>query len=73
MPHWLIVYDRSQGELLRCCEFSDSQEALRERFAVERDNREKSWLEIVVLGGNSLETIKSTHSRYFATATSGGH
>ena len=65
MRSWLIVYARRQGELLRCQEFSDNRDALRERFAVEREQRDDKNLEVVVLSADSLEAIKATHSRYF--------
>jgi hypothetical protein len=67
MKHWLIVYERNPGKLLRCDEYSDSHAALQERFTIERIRGGDTNLEIVVLGG-SLDTIKRTHSRYFAGA-----
>jgi hypothetical protein len=69
MKHWLIVYERNPGKLLRCDEFSDSHEALQERFVIERNHRGDTNLEVVVIGG-SLDTIKRTHSRYFCRAVS---
>jgi hypothetical protein len=66
VKHWLIVYDRTKGELLRCTEYRSDlsgELAILDRFAVERAHPE---LEVVVLGGDSLDTIKRTHSRYFA-------
>jgi hypothetical protein len=62
--HWLIVYERDRGALLRCDEYSDSHEALRERFKIERSHPGDTNLEVVVIGG-TLDTIKRTHSRYF--------
>ena len=71
MSSWLIVYARRTANLLRCEEFSDSREALRERFVVEGANRDNPDLEVVVLGADSLSTIKVTHGRYFSgTCTS---
>jgi hypothetical protein len=64
--NWLIVYDRSDGELVECAEFTDSQAALAARFERERWFTGFGQVEIVVLGADSLETIKRTHSRYFA-------
>ncbi len=67
MSHWLIVYSKPSGYLLRCQEFTDGQAALAERFAVERLHRNNPVLEIVVLGAESLDALKRTHGRYFKT------
>jgi hypothetical protein len=66
MKHWLIVYERNPGKLLRCDEYSDSHAALQERFTIERSHPGDTNLEVVVIGG-SLDTIKRTHSRYFTS------
>ena len=66
MKYWLIVYAKRSGRLLRCKEFSDGQEALRRRFTAERVYAGNPDLEIVVLGADSLDALKVTHSRYFA-------
>lgn len=63
--NWLIVYRRKRGELLRCEEYADSAEAIAERFRLEREHPGDRDLEIVVLGADSLETVKRTHRRYF--------
>lgn len=47
-----------------CDEYGDGQKALRHRFDWERYFAGLD-VEIVVLGGDSLEAIKRTHSRYF--------
>jgi hypothetical protein len=67
MSHWLIVYSRPSGTLLRCEEFADPLEALQERFAVEREHRGTSTIEVAVLGGDSLGAVKVTHARYFSS------
>lgn len=67
--HWLIVYFRPTGDLIRCQEYSDGQEALDERFKVERAFSKTQFAkdtEAVVLGADSLDTLRRTHSRYFA-------
>jgi len=66
MCHWLIVYDRSKSELVHYAKYADPAVALRARFAVEHEHPD---LEVVVLGADSLETIKVTHSRYFGDPT----
>lgn len=67
MFHWLIVFRRSAGELLRFERYEDSGEALGERFRLEREPGGcDPDLEIVVLGADSADTLRVTHSRYFA-------
>lgn len=68
MNHYLVVYGRSTGTLLRFECYADSREALDERFAAEREHRDDPDVEIVVLGADSVETLKHTHGRYFAAA-----
>jgi hypothetical protein len=63
--HYLIVYDRPQGELVQFERFTDGQEALSHRFALERAFRDNPDLEIVVLGADSAGTLTRTHGRYF--------
>lgn len=67
MASWLIAYDRSAGELLRCEEYASSQEALRARFSVETTAEAWPGLEVVVLSAASPDAIKMTHGRYFPT------
>lgn len=67
MSHWLIVYRRSAGTLERCDEYVDGRQALADRFTLEREHRGDPDVEVVVLGADSLETLKVTHGRYFCT------
>ena len=63
MSYWLIVYDRQAGRLyVQPQEFADSSYALRVRCEVER---RLPGLEVVVLGAESLDQLRVTHSRYF--------
>jgi hypothetical protein len=69
MKYFLLVYERSSGKLLDQREYGPDEgaKALEERFARERARRNGSDVEIVVLGAESLEALKKTHSRYFMT------
>ena len=60
--HWLIVYDRDRGQLLRCDKYSDASAALSERFRLEQAGATE---EIVVLGADSIDALRRTHGRYF--------
>jgi hypothetical protein len=68
MPGFLIQYNRRTGahEVTSFTEDRGYQEAIKARMRLEKD-REDMDVEIVSLMGDSLETIKRTHSRYFQT------
>ena len=70
MKYFLITYDRSVGKILSLKEFDESGRslALKERFALERELRDRVTVEVVVLGSASMEELKRTHSRYFMDA-----
>jgi hypothetical protein len=70
MNYFLITYDRSSGELTDLREFTASERdvALQERFALERAHRRDTDVEVVLVGSESLDALKQTHSRYFKTA-----
>jgi hypothetical protein len=63
--HYLIVFDRSKSAILRQESFDTRQAALQARFEAELELGSNSDIEIVVLGANSPEALRRTHSRYF--------
>ncbi len=66
MTHFLLVYDRPRGLLLREQPFDDRREALQARFAAEREFRgRESEIEVVVIGSVSREELVQSHGRYF--------
>ena len=65
MNHYLMVFDRSKGEILRLHRYSDRNDALHARFAEERRYGDESDIEVVVLGAISGESLQRTHGRYF--------
>ncbi len=65
MWHYLVIYDRSEGRIIRHRAFGRSQEAMAARFAAEREFAGRSDIEVVVLGAKSWEDLPRTHSRYF--------
>ncbi len=69
MKYFLIVYNRHEGRLLELQEYgSDKREqALKERFSRELDERTHPEIEVVLLGADSREALEKTHSRYFKT------
>ena len=65
MNHYLIVFDRSTGAMIRKRDFGERGEALRARFAAEREFHDYLDIEVVVLGADSWEALERTHGRYF--------
>jgi hypothetical protein len=65
--YFLVVFDRPRGKVLREDEFIDADQALAERIAVEKAYRTNPDIEVVVLGAESREALRRTHSRYFMT------
>lgn len=65
LQHFLLVYDLVARKLVRQDEFSDGDEAAVAYGALEREYKGRSDLEIVLVGADSIETIKRTHAHYF--------
>ncbi len=67
MKQFVIVFDRPRGEILEMVTFGDAERdiALKELFEREDRYREQNDIEVVMLGSDSLETLKQTHGRYF--------
>lgn len=65
MWHYLVIYDRGQGEIIRRRAYRASDEALRARFEAEREFRGQPDIEVVVLSAKSRAALTRTHSRYF--------
>jgi hypothetical protein len=69
IKHFLLVFDHDLGHLVELQEFGgDGKRAV---VAYEEKEREighlggQSALEIVLIGSDSLETVKLTHANYF--------
>ena len=65
MQHYLVIYDRRAGEIIRRRRFETPAPALAARFEAEREFRDEPDIEVVVLGADSWDALKLTHSRYF--------
>jgi hypothetical protein len=71
MSHFLLVYDRSTGELRELTEFSDDQadRARRERLKRELAERTHPEVEVVVVTSPSRKALERTHARYFKSVS----
>jgi hypothetical protein len=63
--HFLLIYDRAAGQLVRQHEYADAAEAIADRFAAEAEFAGQPGIEIVVIGAESEEELRTTHGRYF--------
>ena len=66
IQHFLLVFDHEQGQLIDTEEFgTDGDAALSAYAAKEREYRDRERIEIVLVGSDSLETVRLTHANYF--------
>ncbi len=65
MQHYLLIYNRRAGKIIRHRRFQAPGTALAARFEAEGEFREEPDVEIVVLGADSWEALRQTHARYF--------
>lgn len=64
--HFLLVFDHERGKLVDLQEFGrDSEAAVAAYAAKERELAGRKLVEIVLIGSDSLETVKLTHANYF--------
>lgn len=65
LQHFLLVYDLSAQRLIKQEKFDDGDLAAIAYAALEREYEGRDDLEIVLVGADSIETIKQTHAHYF--------
>lgn len=69
--YFLINYSRRDRKLLDLIEFADSTLAAQAKLAAEIEALESQVrTEIVILEADSLQDLKSSHSRYFGDLSS---
>lgn len=67
ISHFLLIYDRLEGRLVDVEKFgADSDKAVARYQEVEALHRENPRMDIVLVGSDSLETVRVTHANYFA-------
>jgi hypothetical protein len=70
IKHFLVVYDLAAGKATVREFGTDYDAALAEYAEAEEDFANRGVYDIVLIGADSLETIKRTHSSYFHTEES---
>ena len=66
LSQFLIVFDHGRGALHQdVTVFADPAEALSAYDAAERQFAEQAHIEVVLIGSDSLDTVRRTHANYF--------
>lgn len=66
IKHYLLVYDRDADKLIETIEFGRNwKKAVDAYDKKEREYWGRPRIEVVLIGSDSLETIKITHANYF--------
>lgn len=65
LRHFLLVFDLDKQELVSQDAFDDGEEAATAYTALEREYRDRSDLEIVLVGADDIDTVRLTHGHYF--------
>lgn len=64
--HFLFIYDRLADRTIERIDFgTDSEKALDAYSAAEKEHRTRPYIDIVLVGSDSIESVKMTHSNYF--------
>lgn len=69
LKHFLIIYNLRESRRVSLDEFGDDADRATHAYAAAeelyRQRGDQNDFEIVLVGADSLDTIKVTHSRYF--------
>lgn len=68
MAHFLLIYDRTAGQLLLKEEFATDAEALAARFAAENEYGVRPNIEILAISAASEAELRKSHGRYFLSS-----
>ena len=66
---FLITFDHDAGKQISFEEFRDTAQALKAYGEREEEYRSNPRVEVVLLGAESIDAIKVTHSNYFEDTT----
>lgn len=66
LQHFLLVFDHEAGRLLKVKDFGpDGKNAVAAYAAKEQELADNRFVEIVLIGSDSWETVRLTHANYF--------
>lgn len=66
IQHFILVFDRREGRLLQQIPFGSRRAAAVAKYEeIEDEYQESPHMDIVLVGSDSIETVKITHANYF--------
>lgn len=66
IKNFLLVFDHAKNELIEQLEYGNDVDRATQAYAeMEELYRDNHRIDIVLVGSDSLETVKVTHSNYF--------
>lgn len=66
IKHFLLVFDHDAGKLVETVAFgTDGDRAIEAYASKESEFKGQRGVEIVLIGSDSLETVRLTHANYF--------
>lgn len=66
IQHFILVFDRSAGHLVEQLNFGTEAKAAVSKYeALEEQYRDSPHMDIVLVGSDSIDTVKITHANYF--------
>lgn len=65
LVHYLLVFDHKEGRLVHQERFDDPEAAVAAYGVMEQKFDPADRVEVVLIGSDSIETIRRTHANYF--------
>ncbi|MGN6607941.1 MAG: hypothetical protein ACTHMS_13140 [Jatrophihabitans sp.] len=66
IKHFLLVFNHEIGKLVQQQDFGTRlEEAITEYSRLEREYKNSPMMDIVLVGSDSIETVRITHANYF--------
>lgn len=65
LQHFLLVFDHRLAKLIDQRRFADVDEAMAAYEACEAKYDADAEIEVVLIGADSIETVRETHANYF--------
>ena len=71
LTHFLLIYDHGRQILIDAMDLGErGEDAARTYAQYEAQYRNQKGIEIVLVGADSLDTIRRTHAHYFSESAS---
>lgn len=66
IQHFLLIFNHDEGHLIDMVEFGQNSDAAVAAYSdAEGKYKDEKAIEIVLIGSDSIETVKLTHANYF--------